>query len=347
MSEPLVSIIMPVFNAEDYLHESMMSILNQTYQNIELIIVDDGCTDNSMKVVDSFNDKRVRIIRNTENIGLAASLNKAIGVSRGAFLARMDADDIAYPQRIQKQVSYLESNPGTDILGSAMRYIVHSRFVSLFPETHEECRTQLLFNVCFGHPTVMFRNSVFERKENYYNEDLRQYSEDYDLWCRLVNRCRFSNIPDTLLSYRALGPEIKGEAERLRRQNSVVIQKSYLTSTLGQITLQEMGMHIRVSLLDPVETVAELNECGKWLSKIAALNDERGSFDRVILRDALAKRFFELCYHNADLGFSSFFLFYRSAWFRMYNPPLKLMVKYFVKTMIGKFRPMRLLDLHL
>ena len=188
---PLVTILMPVYNSQAYLTDAFASIVNQTYRNIEIIIVDDGCTDSSMDIVASFHDSRVVVIKNRENIGLAASLNLAIKRSTGEFLARMDADDIAYPNRIEKQVNFLLENPTVDVLGAAMQYFGESTFLNLFPETHDACKSYLLLNVCFGHPTVMFRKEVFTNPENFYNPVFRQYSEEYDLWCYLsfgINR---------------------------------------------------------------------------------------------------------------------------------------------------------------
>ncbi len=336
MNGSLVSVIMPVHNSEKYLRESLLSILTQTYENIEVIIVNDGCTDGSMKIVDSFNDQRIRIIQNNENIGLAASLNKAIQSSQGIYLARMDADDISYSRRIEKQILFLDNNLDVDIVGSAMRFIGHSRYVSRFPQSHEECRVQLLFNVCFGHPTVVFRKSVFADPRNLYDESLKQYSEEYELWCRLVSQFRFHNLNEVLLYYRIHGPQHKAETEMLRRRNSLVIQNRYLTLTLGQLTASELAIHARMSMMQEVNTTDDLGECNALLLRMVALNTQWRSFDEKKLANLLALRFFEFCYHNSAVGLASITYYYKSDWLRFYNPSLKLKASHLLKTLLKK-----------
>ncbi len=336
MNRPLVSVIMPVFNAERYLRDSLVSILNQTYKNMEVIIVDDECTDASMEIINAFNDPRITIIRNAKNLGLAACLNKAIQSSKGSFLARMDADDSARPERIAKQVEFLEANPGIDIVGSSMRYFGYSDHLHVFPETHEECRIQLLFNVCFGHPTVVFRKNVFDMPENFYDEALKQYSEEYDLWCRLANRYRFHNLKEVLLDYRTYPPDIKTGSEEKRKKNSLVIRQNYLIATLGTATAQELALHARMSMMEKVRTREDLLACDQWLNKIADLNRQRQIFhgDRLVRR--LARLFFELCYHNSGRGFFSLGYYYSSPWSAIYKPPLQIMAKFVLKSILKK-----------
>src|SRR5688500_8514963 len=110
-TQPLVSVLMPVYNAEAYVSEAIQSILQQTYKNFEFLIINDGSTDNSEKLINTFSDSRIRYIRNSENIKLVATLNKGIDLSVGKYLVRMDADDISLPERLQKQVDFMETHP--------------------------------------------------------------------------------------------------------------------------------------------------------------------------------------------------------------------------------------------
>ena len=111
MKNPLVSILMPVYNSEKYLREAIKSILNQTFTNFELIIINDGSTDNSLKIIKSFKDNRIKIIKNKGNLGLIKTLNKGIDLAQGKYIARMDADDIAMPKRLEKQIAFFNENP--------------------------------------------------------------------------------------------------------------------------------------------------------------------------------------------------------------------------------------------
>src|SRR5438270_5027187 len=118
MKEPLVSVVMTVYNAQEYLNMAIDSILNQTYRNLEFIIIDDGSTDNSGHIIEAYNDSRIKYTPQ-KNRGLAAALNKGIGVARGKYIARMDHDDISYRTRLEKQVEFLENNKGVAMVGAS------------------------------------------------------------------------------------------------------------------------------------------------------------------------------------------------------------------------------------
>ena len=304
---PLVSIIIPVYNAHDYITECIESIINQTHTSIEIIIIDDASTDDSLEIVRSFNDIRLRIIRNEKNLGLATSVNNAIKISQGAFIARMDADDIAFPQRIEKQLSFLLSNPTISILGTAMQSIGHSDYLHQFPLTHSKCKVQLLFNVCFGHPTVMFRKSVFDSVENYYQDELQQYSEEYELWCRLVDRVTFANLPEALILYRTFDNKERMVAVLKRKHNSFLIRKKFITTQLGELDKNSFHIHDQISNLEKVKSYEQLNTWIYWLDKIDELNKNVQVFSKRELTEVLLARKFELHYWNSQLGFISWF----------------------------------------
>ncbi len=331
MNRPLVSVIMPVCNASAYLYEALNSTLYQTYKNIEVVIVDDACTDDSMDIVHSFYDKRIRVIRNTENIGLAASLNKAIQLAHGEYLARMDADDIAFPDRIEKQVTFFEQHPEVDVLGTAMQYIGHSTYLNFFPEHHEACKSFLVFNVCFGHPSVMLRKHVFSSRDNFYKAEYKQYSEEFDLWCRLVDRFRFHNLPEVLLYYRTFPPSIKGEAESFRKRNSAEVRRGYLSRKLNHFTEEEFAVHLKASQMESVDNLTALEQVDKWFSKLLSLNQQHLVFENSGFERQLAQRFFEICYHHSHLGLGAARLFTKSRWSKVYKPSQKLLTKFRVK----------------
>jgi len=308
----LVSIILPVYNQEDYIRECISSLLDQTYQHLEIIVVNDRCEDASIGIVRSFKDERIRIIDNARNVGLAASVNRAIQQSRGDFLARMDADDIALPQRIEKQVEFLLRHESISILGTAMQSFGHSRYKHVFPETHENCKTRLLFNVCFGHPTVMFRRQVFDDSRSFYDESLQQYSEEYDLWCRVVDRYNFANLPDILLQYRTFQPEKKMAAERKRRQNSFKIRRSYILEQLGYVPEDCFLIHDHIANLNPATDVHEFSRWLDWLTELEALNTRANRFSSLATVNELAYRKMEMYYWNTHLGLSNWIRYHSS-----------------------------------
>ncbi|WP_052671756.1 glycosyltransferase family 2 protein [Photobacterium leiognathi] len=202
---PLVSVILPVYNAEKYLHEALSSIVEQTYTNLEIIVINDGSTDNSLSIIKEFSvvDERIKII-NRENKGLIYSLNEAISISTGQYIARMDADDISLPLRIEKQVQLLET--GYDICGCHFHFItengkfIKSRVVSVNPHFQSIILTR---STPFAHGSVLIRKSFLDNNKIEYSNENYTSAEDYNLWVECFNYgARISNVDDYLFKYR-------------------------------------------------------------------------------------------------------------------------------------------------
>ena len=200
---PMVSVLLPVYNAEKYLSEAIDSILNQTYANFEFIIINDGSIDNSEKIILSYNDRRIRYIRNEKNIRLVASLNKGIQLARGRYLVRMDADDISMPNRIEKQVTFMENNLKVGVCGSYLRVFGDERrvVISKLPIMDKDIRASLLVRNSLGHPNVIIRKSTLTVNGVCYDERFYRM-EDWGLWITLMPKCKFANCPEVLLNYR-------------------------------------------------------------------------------------------------------------------------------------------------
>lgn len=303
---PKISVVIPAYNAAYYIGACLKSMIDQSFKDQEIVVIDDASTDDSVKVVRSFQDPRIRLIENASNLGLAACVNKAIRSCAGEYIARMDADDIAHPTRLEKQLMFMEANPEIGIVGSAMQSVGHSNFLHRFPASHAACKAQLLFNVCFGHPTVMIRRSVFLPADSLYREELQQYSEEYELWCRLVDRIQFANMQEVLLQYRTFDPQMKSEAQQKRRVNSFAIRKAFIASQLGETSDGQLACHDHICNLDRAGNVEELLSWINWLFRCAELNYDRRAFDPAALNLELSRRLFEICYWNAHLGWAAF-----------------------------------------
>ncbi|MBI2720866.1 MAG: glycosyltransferase [Bacteroidetes bacterium] len=228
-NSPLISVLLPVYNAGKFLHESIESILNQTFSDFELIIINDGSKDNSKEIINSFNDTRIVFI-DQENIGLAASLNKGLGLARGKFIARQDNDDISLSQRFEKQLMFFEKNPNVALLGTAAEITdEQGRPTGRFHRHSSDSLTlkfTLLFNNPFVHSSVMFRKSVIE-KTGSYSTDTAVF-EDYDLWSRIARVASVSNLNEYLLKYREVLTGMSKSAadykEKVKRQSIKNIQ---------------------------------------------------------------------------------------------------------------------------
>lgn len=203
MTKPIVSVVMPVYNGSKYLREAIDSILNQTFTNFELIIVNDGSTDNSEDIILSYEDQRIRYLKNEQNCGICITLNKGLDNAHGKFIARMDCDDISMPERFAKQVNYLERHQDIGALGTDMITFGEGcteRYFD-FVHNHYECKAGLLFATCFAHPSVMLRASVINTHALRYDDEYRGL-EDYELWYRLSEYTGMANLPKALIRYR-------------------------------------------------------------------------------------------------------------------------------------------------
>ena len=195
-----ISVIMPVYNAEKYLKESIESILNQTFTDFGFLIVNDGSTDTSLEIIKSYDDKRIRIINNEENMGLTKSLNKAVKQAHGDYIARQDADDISLPNRLELQFEFLEKHPEVALLGTGV-YVINENGDEIEKRImHPNPKKSLSKGNRFIHGSVMFRKSVIDEL-GAYNETLK-YSQDYELWLRISKKYDVENLTAPLYKLR-------------------------------------------------------------------------------------------------------------------------------------------------
>ena len=195
---------MTAYNARPYVATAVDSVLAQTFSDFEIVFVEDASDDGTSAVLDRYDDDRLRIIDNDRRQGFAASLNRGLAECSGEFVARMDADDRAHPDRLERQLSILDDRPGIDLLGGHARVVdCDGRPIGYYdyPETDLEIRWTALFKCPFGHPTVMFRRDLLDALDQWYDESF-PIAEDYELWTRMIRHTRAANLPDPLIDYR-------------------------------------------------------------------------------------------------------------------------------------------------
>jgi len=211
----VVTIGIPIYNAECFLESSIKSVLNQTFNNFELILSDDGSTDHSLEIAKSFKDPRIIILSDGLNKGISYRLNEQISMARGKYFVRMDADDLMFPSRLEKQISFLESHPDIDVIGSQAVVIDDNNKIlgirnSVIPVTINEALQKSIFI----HPTVAGKTEWFRKFG--YSDELKGV-EDFDLWIRSFNQSKFHILHEPLLFYR--DPlKIKLNTYRFRQQ---------------------------------------------------------------------------------------------------------------------------------
>lgn len=199
----IVTVLIPVFNGNKHLHEAIESILKQEYKNWDMLVINDfGSDDGSAETVQSYaeSDSRIQLIQNTERLGLAESLNMGIRMAKGKYIARLDADDIAMPARLRKQVEFLESNPNIAVCGSWQHHFGAADWIHKPPEKPELCKAYTLFHCHLCHSTLMLRKNAFIENNLFYDGSF--LIEDFELWSRAVGIVNFANIPEVLGKYR-------------------------------------------------------------------------------------------------------------------------------------------------
>jgi glycosyltransferase involved in cell wall biosynthesis len=256
-AEPTVSIVMPAFNAAQFLDEAVCSVLDQTFRDFEFIIVDDGSTDDTATILQKYAkaDSRVRVFRQT-NEGMIPALNRGCRVARGRFIARMDADDISLPQRIERQLKYLEAHPEIGILGTwASRIDENGRVVGdwcLSPNP-KVLKWNHFFTVCVIHPTVLMRREVLE-KLNYYRSDAI-HAEDRDLWLRASAITDFSNLPECLLKYRVWGKSTSNRLKRAYKETQIDLLAAFISEFLKSEVSSEAAAKLHGRNLQNLENI--------------------------------------------------------------------------------------------
>ncbi len=221
---PQVTVLMPAYNAERYIRPAIASILNQTFRDFELLIIEDGSTDATEEIIGEFNDPRISVFKNEVNRGIVYSLNKGVALARGEYLARMDTDDLSEPNRLMLQYEYLANHPDIAICGSGMMlFNSKGSFGKVYYSLDSSAlKAEMLFNSPFAHPSIMARREVLAA--NPY-EPSALHAEDYDLWSRILLSHRGVNLPYFLLRYRISPNHITAVANRNADERKQVISR--------------------------------------------------------------------------------------------------------------------------
>lgn len=235
MNNPKISVLMPVYNAENFLKEAIDSILNQTFKDFEFFIINDASTDNSKKIIMSYNDKRIRHLENKKNLGVAGTLNRGLKLAEGKYIARMDADDIAYSQRLQIEYNEIIKDAKVAVVASFYDVIdENGKYLYTVKDSSsaEEIYYALQFRNCLGHPTVIFNKEIIINEFGGYDE--KYEAEDYDLWLRLASRYKFRKIKKSLLKLRIHPKSRIGSFGNYINKSAFLLARNNLSSIINQ-----------------------------------------------------------------------------------------------------------------
>ena len=268
-----VSVLMPAYNAERYLLQSIQSVLGQTYEDFELLVVDDCSTDRTPDILASIQDRRLRVIRNEHNLGIVGALNRAMEHAHGGYIARIDADDFCLPTRFAKQVAYLDAHPGIVLLGTETFILEDGRV------RHERqrgdadplvVRWRSLVSNPIGHPTMMFRAEAAARLGTYLREDYK-YAEDFDFSHRLLGVGDLAVLPENLIVYR----QHRNNLTRTRRDEMIAKAAAVLTRAYEALLGEESAADARLVAMhlmagEPIRNLAAFERLGGLLDRLVS-----------------------------------------------------------------------------
>lgn len=304
MHTPKISVIMPVYNAEPFLKESIKSILNQTYTDFELLILNDKSTDNSLEVIQQCQqkDSRIVVINKKTNVGPANLRNEGIHIAKGNFIALMDADDIALPNRFKKQVEVLENNPDIGVCGTWFTFFGSKKDkVIRHGEDHNHIKISFLHSCGIGNPTIMLKKEILNDFE--FNNDYVPV-EDYDLWSRLLPKTKFHNIQESLLNYRQHNnniskTKIDNVNKSIKRVKANQMTEFGINSTDPEIDFYINAVSVKRGLL-PDEIIKIINASKFLLSQNVKLKN----FDHLQLEEHIERTLIRTIRNASKYNFS-------------------------------------------
>lgn len=289
---PAVTVLMPAYNAAAYLRPAVESILQQTFTDFEFLIIDDGSTDDTAKIIAEYSDSRIRFLRQS-NQRLARTLNTGIGMARGAFVARQDADDVSLPERLGRQIEFLRNRPEIAMVGTAAEIWVEDRpgdgRFHRHPCEPVELAFAMLFDNYFVHSSIMIRRAVLEGVGGYCSDRARQ-PEDFELWSRVVRKYAVANLPEVLQIYRERAGSICRSDDF--QESCTRIAAENIAYALG--SAEPAAAHLSLACYmrgqRPVDRRIPLHDLRQMLCDTAAAVCQRFSLPESRLSEALVRR---------------------------------------------------------
>jgi glycosyltransferase involved in cell wall biosynthesis len=294
LSNPKITVLMPVYNCELYIQEAVDSILKQTFTDFEFLIIDDASTDNTVAIIKTYNDPRIQLIQKPQNSGYTNSLNYGLGVAKGEYIARMDGDDVSLPERFAKQVAFLDTNPDVVLCGTLYQ-IIGTNKICDHPLTHETIKVKLISGCYIAHPTVMFRKNVFESNKLEYDPKMEP-AEDYELWSRLVFLGEIANIGEVLLHYRVHSQQTSIIRGTRQKKVSREIRIRMLEKVMPLLNSELYSFDLFTQELKSEFIVKELKEQMKLLDCLVVENNKKKMYSSKLFLEFVKKSKTSLCY---------------------------------------------------
>ena len=286
-NNPKISVLLPVYNCELYIKDAIDSILNQTFTDFELLVIDDASTDKTVEIIKSYTDNRIILTQKPKNLGYTDSLNYGLSIAKGEYIARMDGDDLSLPTRFEKQVTYLDKH--TDVVLCGANYsIIGTEIINKLPENNDEIQIQFIRNNCIAHPVVMLRKSILKENEIVYDVT-KEPAEDFDLWVRLLNYGKLHNLQEVLLNYRVHQKQVSNlQSEKQRNVSNDTKLNVFENLCLNWNVEEEKVLRKHLSNIFFID-LSELEKLKKIFHKILKSNENKVVFNHQLLTDYLRK----------------------------------------------------------
>lgn len=334
MTQPAITVLMPVYNAGVHLREAIDSILAQTFTAFEFLIVNDGSTDKSEEIILSYNDPRIRYIKNETNLRLIATLNKGIDMATGKYIARMDADDISEPNRLQLQYDYMEKNPEVAICGSWFKMFGDRNDTVKYVDGHNHIMAKMLYQCHFCHPSVILRKAALQSFDVKF-DPFYIHAEDYDFFTRIGEKFKLGNIQQVLVHYRTHLQSVSQQNKNIQNNKSTLIKQRLFEHAGVIATEADLEIYRTLGQHEYKADVNYLNHARILLERMLEGNEKTGYFDKPFFRKYLADLWFNATYNTTVTGQS--YKLYFSSVLSSYKPlNLLQQIKFWVKTVLKK-----------
>ncbi len=333
MNTPAITVLMPVYNAEKYLADAIDSILNQSFNDFELLIINDGSTDSSEKIILSYSDSRVRYMKNEKNIKLIATLNKGIEIANGKYIARMDADDVSLPSRLQVQFDFMESNPNVALCGSWFELIGDRTGIAKYGGEHNEIMMKMLYQCHFCHPSVIMRKSMIDTFDVKF-DSAYIHAEDYDFFVRIGEKYKLANIQTALLKYRIHERSVSASNKAIQNNNSALVKKRLFEKTGLAISENDIDFFRTVMQHEYEFTKDYLHKAELLLDKLVAANKISAYFENVFFDTYVAQLWFNVAFNSSRLGMFAFNKFSNSSLAKYHTLSGLDKMKFFIKALL-------------
>ena len=297
-NSPTISVIMSAYNAEVFIQEAVDSVLNQTFQDFEFIVFDDCSQDRTIKILNSYEDSRIKLIANETNRGLTRNLITGMQIARGQYVARMDADDICLPNRFKHQLDYFTQHPEISVLGSAVTFFEGNdyEFIGYQPETHDEIKVTLLLEFTMLHPSIMMRKTDFDEHGLTYDAAF-ECSQDHDLWTRAIQKLRFANMHEPLLRMRNHSGKIGIQHKSQQEELSNTIRLRQINELQVRYTKAEIDAFNLASGMVNKFSAQQLNPLESIYLRIIQANKICNIYNHKILQEQIATKYRGVCRH--------------------------------------------------